>query len=250
LRKLKVRRPVRFRLVGVTLEPKPSTIRRRLAGGLALLWAGAPTGAALAQPSGAAVALPRAALTGPMPVEQALQERRSVRRFAPTPLALADIAQLLWAAQGVTDAQGHRTAPSAGALYPLEVIVVAGRVDGLEAGVYRYRPGEHTLARHAAGDLRAGVAAATRGQPWAADAPALLVITADVGRTAQKYGERSERYVQIEAGHAAQNVYLQCTARGWATVMVGAFDEPRVRQVLGLPADHMVLALMPVGHPR
>jgi SagB-type dehydrogenase family enzyme len=177
-----------------------------------------------------------------------LQQRRSVRRLAATPLALADLAQLLWAAQGVTDAQGHRTAPSAGALYPLEVLLVAGRVDGLAPGVYRYRPGEHALVKVAAGDVRDQVAAATRGQPWVAEAPALLVIAADVARTAARYGARADRYVQVEAGHAAQNVYLQCAARGWATVTVGAFDDAKLRQAVGLAPDRMVLALMPVGH--
>jgi SagB-type dehydrogenase family enzyme len=223
--------------------------RRRLgAGGLALVLAGGVPASARAQPS--TLALPPPALAGPMPVEQALQRRRSVRRFAGRPLALADVAQLLWAAQGVTDARGHRTAPSAGALYPLEVWLVAGTVDGLAAGAYPYRPAEHALARGAAGDLRAALAAATRGQPWVADAPALLVIAADVARTSPRYGDRAERYVQIEAGAAAQNVCLQCAARGLATVCVGAFDEARLREPLGLPAERMVLALMPVGHPR
>jgi SagB-type dehydrogenase family enzyme len=211
----------------------------------------ASPGRAQAPPeAGGSVALPAAAQSGPMAVEQALQRRRSVRAFAPTPLTPADVAQLLWAAQGRTDAQGHRTAPSAGALYPLDVLLVAGRVEGLPAGLYRYLPDGHRLQPGATGDLRAAVAAATRGQAWVAQAPALLVIVADPQRSTPRYGARAERYLSIEAGHAAQNVYLQATARGLGTTIVGAFDDQALRAALGLTAAHVPLAVLPVGHPR
>jgi SagB-type dehydrogenase family enzyme len=196
------------------------------------------------------LSLPAASLAGPMPpmpLEQALQRRRSQRGFRAEPLSLVEVAQLLWAAQGRTDDSGHRTAPSAGALYPLGLTLVAGRVDGLAPGVYRYRPDEHALRRAGAGDRRAELAATTRGQGWIAEAPVLLVITADMRRTAQRYGGRAERFVAIEAGAVVQNVYLQATARALATVVVGAFDEPRVQVALALPQEQVPLALMPVG---
>lgn len=189
-------------------------------------------------------------LAGPLPLEQALQRRRSRRGFRAEPLALADVAQFLWAAQGRTDDAGHRTAPSAGALYPLELSLVAGRVDGLAPGVYRYRPDEHALRRAGSGDRRAAVAACTRGQAWVADAPCLLVIAAAPQRTRQRYGERADRFVALEAGAAAQNVGLQAAARGWATVLVGAFDEARLRDAVGLEGEREPLALMPIGRPR
>ena len=204
----------------------------------------------LAPASGDTLALPAPSLAGPLPLEQALQGRRSRRGFRAEPLSLADVAQLLWAAQGRTDDAGHRTAPSAGALYPLELILVAGRVDGLAPGVHRYLPDDHALRSVGDGDRRAAVAACTRGQAWVAEAPALLVIAAAPRRTRQRYGERADRFVALEAGGAAQNVYLQAAARGWATVLVGAFDEARLGDAIGLDAERAALGLMPIGRPR
>ncbi|HJW12404.1 MAG TPA: SagB/ThcOx family dehydrogenase [Albitalea sp.] len=213
------------------------------------LWAG-PGHAAPAPPTSDVLKLPLPQLSGPMPVEQALQQRRSQREFTALPLRLEDVSQLLWAAQGVTHPRGYRTAPSAGALAPLEVYLVATQVTGLAGGVYHYQPQTHALLLVRSGDRRAQIAAAAHGQPAVRDAPALLVIAAVYQRTIARYGSRGERYVHIEAGHAAQNVYLQCTARDLATVLVGAFGDTALREALGLPADHVPLALMPIGHPR
>lgn len=196
------------------------------------------------------LALPPPQLQGPMSVEQALQQRRSRREFAADPISLQDVGQVLWAAQGVTDPSGRRTAPSAGARAPLEHYLAVGRVTGLRPGVYRYDPRAHALLEFRSGDLRAALAAAAAGQTWMRDAPALLVIAAVPSRTQARYGGRAEGYVQIEAGHASQNVYLQCTARGLATVFVGAFDEALLRQTLSLPAEQTPLGLMPFGRRR
>lgn len=203
-----------------------------------------------ARPGGAqelVVPLPAPAVTGRVTVEEALQQRRSVRAFAPHPLGLADAAQLLWAAQGRTTASGLRTAPSAGALYPLNVYLAAGRVDGLAPALYRYDSAAHTLIRQRAGDPRGEIAAAARGQAWIGTAPAMLVITAVPERTARKYGERALRYVHIEVGHVSQAVYLQAAARGLGTTFVGAFDDERVRLALRLSPGHLVVGLMPLG---
>ncbi len=196
------------------------------------------------------VPLPGPRRDGEVAVEAALEQRRSVREYADGPLALAEVAQVLWAAQGVTDPGGHRTAPSAGALYPLEVYLVAGQVTDLPAGVYRYRPGGHDLLRVATGDVRPALSAAALGQDWLADAPAIVAITGVFARTARKYGPRAERYVYQEAGHTGQNVALQAVADGLASVVVGAFRDAQVQQVLSLPDDHEPLALMPLGRPR
>jgi len=196
------------------------------------------------------VRLPAAATDGPTSVEQALHARRSVREFAAAPLSLREAAQLLWAAQGRNRPAGGRTAPSAGALYPLEVHLVAGRVEGLAPAAYRYDADAHSLSPQVAGDLRQRLAQAARAQTWLADAPAILVITAVPERTARKYGDRATRYIHMEVGHAAQNVYLQAAASGLGTVVVGAFDDAAVAALLELDPAEQPLALMPLGRPR
>lgn len=196
------------------------------------------------------IKLPKAAVEGSVSVEAALDERRSVRTFADRPLSLADVAQLLWAAQGITTRDGRRTAPSAGALYPLEIYLVAGNVESLPAGVYRYEPEGHELRLTMEGDRRKDLAAAVLGQAWVRRAPAVLVIAGIYERSAKKYGKRAIRYTRIEVGHVAQNVYLQAVARDLGTVIVGAFYDTDVQEVLGMPDDHAPLALMPVGRPR
>lgn len=210
---------------------------------------------------GSVIPLPAAALDGGPAVSRALAERRSTRELASGALPLADVAQLLWAAQGITRPMsepegwpygewggGLRTAPSAGALYPLEVYLLAGNVDGLEAGLYRYRPREHGLQR-VGGAGRPALAGAALGQRAILDAAAVLVIAAVYSRTETRYGDRTERYVHMEVGAAAENVYLQATALGLGTVLIGAFRDGAVAAALGLPADHAPLAILPVGRP-
>jgi SagB-type dehydrogenase family enzyme len=183
-------------------------------------------------------------------VESALRRRRSVREFGKAGLKLAEVSQLLWATQGITDPEGKRTTPSAGALYPLEVFLVAGGQDELPAGVYRYRPAGHDLIPVVQGDQRAHLAAAALEQDWVNDAPATIGIAAVYERTARKYKQRAERYVHMEVGHAAQNVHLQAVALDLGTVVVGAFDDAEVKRVLTLAMNEEPLCLMPVGKPR
>jgi SagB-type dehydrogenase family enzyme len=196
------------------------------------------------------IALPEVSIGGERSFAAVLHERRSIREFAAASLSLEAAGQLLWAAQGVTSSAGERTAPSAGALYPLEVHLVAGSVDGLAAGVYGYRAHGHSLRAHVAGDRRRELADAALGQAAVLEAPAVLVIAARYARTARKYGARGDRYVHIEVGHAAQNVYLQAQALGLGTVIVGAFNDDAVRAALELAEQEAPLALLPVGAPR
>ena len=177
-------------------------------------------------------------------VEKVLLERRSHRNFSSTPLDLTELGQLLWAAQGVTSSDGKRTAPSAGAVGPLEVFVVSAD------GVSHYLPDEHALEPKASGDRRSALASAAADQQQVAQAPIVLVITGILARTAWKFGgDRAWRYVNLEAGHAAQNVLLMGTAMGLAGVPIGAFDDNAVMDLLGLPADHRPLYLLPMGRP-
>lgn len=200
----------------------------------------------MAQPS-ENVALPEPAMTGSTSLEQLLAQRRSVRDYQTTALELTELGQLLWAAQGITHDQGLRTAPSAGALYPLELYVVTGRIEGLVQGAYHYDPGHHQLIKTSDGDLRDALAGAALSQGWIKSAATIIVFTADYERTTRKYGKRGKRYVHIEAGHAAQNLFLQSESLGLATVVVGAFNDDEVARVLRLPADRQPLLLMPVG---
>lgn len=198
---------------------------------------------------GQQIPLPTVESVQAMSIEEALEQRRSIRDFSRDGLELKDVSQLLWAAQGITSNRGFRTAPSAGALYPLELYIVAGEVAELSPGAYRYRPDDHDLVLVASGDLRKRLASATR-QAWVGRAPAILVIAGVYQRTKAKYGQRGRRYVHMEVGHAAQNVYLAATARGLGTALVGAFHDKEVKKVLNLPPDHEPLGVMPVGHKQ
>jgi SagB-type dehydrogenase family enzyme len=196
----------------------------------------------------ARVRLPPPRSEGEISLEAVLRTRRSRREYGREPLALGEIGQLLWAAQGVTNRhQGLRAAPSAGALYPLESYVLAGRVTGLPAGVYRYRPEEHLLDRLFEGDRRDSLCRAALSQHSISLAPAVLVFAAVFARTTAKYGRRGIRYVYMDLGHATQNLYLQAESLGLGTVFIGAFDDGAVRRVLDLPAGEEPLAVMPVG---
>lgn len=197
-----------------------------------------------------AITLPAPQFDGNVSLEKTLAERRSVREYADNPLALADLSQLLWAAQGITNLQGFRTAPSAGALYPLELYVVSGNVSGLPAGIYHYRPQQHDLMLTLAGDHRDNLAKAALGQRPIVDAAAVIVFTAQYQRTARKYGKRAQRYVHIEVGHAAQNLFLQATALKLAMVVIGGFNDAAVSRVIELPEAYTPLYLLPVGSPK
>lgn len=206
--------------------------------------------AALAQ-APAPTALPAPRLDGTVAIERTLAQRRSLRSFGERALSLAETAQLLWAAQGVSDSgRGRRTAPSAGATYPLVLYLVAGRVDALVPGVYRYEPTSHHLTPVRAGDARAGLVSAARGQAWLREAPAWIVVAAQPARTATRYGSRSDRFVALEAGAAAQNLLLQAVALGLGGTIVGAFDETALRDGLPLAEGEQPLAVVAVGPAR
>ena len=181
-------------------------------------------------------------------IEEALLNRRSIRDYKDELLSLEEVFQLLWAAQGITAPQwGGRTAPSAGALYPLEVYLVVRKVENLEPGVYRYLPKEHKINKTLEGDVSTKLAEAALGQIFIKQAPVNLVISAVYSRTAVKYGERGVRYVHMEAGHAAQNVYLQAVSLNLGTVVVGGFEIEKVKEILNLPIEEEPLYIMPVG---
>jgi SagB-type dehydrogenase family enzyme len=183
-------------------------------------------------------------------LEESLVKRRSVRDFSGEALTLEEVSQLLWAAQGITASWGGRTAPSAGALYPLEVYAVVGNVRDLAAGVYRYDPKGHEVVLIAEGDVRSNLAGAALGQTSVKDGAINLVFTAVHSRTTRKYGDRGIRYIYMEIGHAAQNVCLQATAMHLGAVPIGAFHDQDVIRILVLPKDEEPLYIIPVGKQR
>jgi SagB-type dehydrogenase family enzyme len=194
--------------------------------------------------TGDVTSLPPPAQAGETSLEELLARRRSVREFNDQPLTAAELGQLLWAAQGITDGRGLRTAPSAGALYPLDVYLAT--VDG----VFQYDPQTHRLLVSSHDDARLKLYQAALQQEPIRKAPAVFILTAIYERTAQKYGtQRSPRYVHLEAGHATQNLLLQAVALNLGAVPIGAFDDQEIRQALGLSSDDTPLYLIPVGHP-
>jgi len=196
------------------------------------------------------IELPEPKKHGEMSVEEALQKRRSVREYAKKPLRLEDLAQILWAAQGISKQPKFRTAPSAGATYPLELYVVVKNVEGLEKGVYHYDPYKHRLELVKTGDFSYELYEACLDQKWVLDAQANVVITAFYERTTERYGERGVRYVHMEAGHAGQNIYLEATALGVGTVAVGAFYDDEVERIVDAEENERALYVYPLGYRR
>ena len=195
--------------------------------------------------------LPAPKLDGMVSLEKTIKNRRTVRSYASTPLTLEQFGQMLWAAQGIIDDRGFkRSAPSGGALYPMDIYAVMGEnsVAGLTAGIYHYEPDRHSVSRVSEGDHREAVARAALSQMWFAGAPLNLVITAEYSRICPKYGERGVRYAMIEAGHIGQNIFLQAQAIGLSAGIVGAFYDDRVIQEMKLPKTHEPLLIMSVGY--
>jgi SagB-type dehydrogenase family enzyme len=192
--------------------------------------------------------LPDPSTSGGLPLSSALTMRRSHRNFSTAPLTLSELGQLLWAAQGITHPQGFRTAPSAGALYPIEIYVAAANVNELQPAIYHYDPQQHTLQLWHKGDKYSQLYAAAYLQKCIKKSAAVIAINAVFARTKRKYHQRGKRYVHIEAGNVAQNIYLQATVLKLGTVYVGAFSDSAVQQVLKLPKEVEPLGLMPVGH--
>ena len=196
--------------------------------------------------------LPAPSRKGSVSLEEAISRRRSVRDFSPEPISQSQLSQILWAAQGITETTlKSRAIPSAGATYPLEILVACGRngIEEISAGIYHYNVAHHSLSLHHEGDVRLDLAGAALDEAMIYQAPVDIIICALYQRTTRHYGDRGERYVHIEVGHAGQNIYLEATALGLATVAIGAFYDEWVREVLRLDKQYKPLYIMPVGRP-
>jgi SagB-type dehydrogenase family enzyme len=193
------------------------------------------------------IQLPAPVKKGQMSLEEAVLKRRSQREFIQKDLSWSQIGQLLWAAQGITAKKwgySFRAAPSAGALYPMEIYLIS------KDGVFHYLPSDHKLEVLGEVDLRASLATAALGQASVKQAPINIVICAVYRRVTAKYGQRGIKYVHIEAGHIAQNIHLQAVALGLGSVPIGAFEDEEVKDILSLPAEHEPLYIIPVGYPK
>jgi len=196
------------------------------------------------------IKLPAPVLAGQMSVEAAIAQRRSRRRLLGDAVSVEHLSQMLWSAQGVTDKGGRRrAAPSAGATYPVDLLVVLGDATAgdIPAGIYRYDPAEHALACTRQGDVREELAEACHAQDFVGNAPMVLVMAAEMSRISQRYGDRAWRYVNMEIGHIGQNVHLQAESLGLGTVAVGAFEDDAVSAALDLSDKLVPLYLMPIG---
>lgn len=199
------------------------------------------------RPTGKIIELPEPSYDSDFSVEKALLERKSIREYSDETLSLKELSQILWAAQGITRKDGKRTTPSAGATYPLELYVLVDNVDNLEKGIYHYIPKNHTLDKISNDNLYDKISGIALNQKHVSSAPLLIVITAFYERTTNQYGDAGIRYVFMETGHAAQNIYLQATSLELGTVVVGSFNIDQLRTAMGLPINELPLYLMPVG---
>ncbi|MBU1061633.1 MAG: SagB/ThcOx family dehydrogenase [Candidatus Omnitrophica bacterium] len=192
---------------------------------------------------GMVIKLPEPKEKGKVSLEETIKRRRSERTLSEKALTIDQISQLLWACQGITDgSRGFRSAPSAGATFPLEVYILS------PDGLFHYLPQTHSLRRLKDKDLREELSRACYGQGFVKDAGIDIVITADFKRTTSSYGKRGENYVYIEIGHAAENVHLQAISEGLGSVPVGAFSDDRVKKLLNLPEDLVPIYIIPVGY--
>ncbi|MBN1162422.1 SagB/ThcOx family dehydrogenase [Patescibacteria group bacterium] len=193
------------------------------------------------------IKLPDPRKTGETPLEETINNRRSLREYSKAPLELADLSQLLWAAQGLTDENGKRTVPSAGALYPIEIYIAVEDVYGLEPGVYKYTSGEHSLALIKTGEFLNELSKAALNQPAVKRGVAAIVIAGVYERTTSKYSDRGKQYVHMEVGCASQNVYLQTESLNLGTVFIGAFEDDKVKQILNMAENETPFSIMPIG---
>lgn len=198
-------------------------------------YTGAGTSVLPSHSAQAIIALPDVRGLRGLSLEEAIERRRSRRAFSGAPLDLTELARLLFAAQGITQVEGGlRAAPSAGALYPVEVYAVVHIVDGLEPGIYHYLVEEHALETRQNGDFRSALAEAGLGQGHLSQANVAFVLSSVPERTRWKYRERTERYVLLEVGHIGQNLCLAATSMGLGACPVGAFWDDQLNRLLGL----------------
>jgi len=191
------------------------------------------------------IELPAPRLDGPVSLEKALARRRSIRQFTGEPLSPEQISQLAWSGQGITEkTRGFRTAPSAGAIYPIELYMA------IPQGLYVYKPDKHSLEMVAASDMRSNLSKACLGQSQVATAGCDIIIAGSERKLAARYRDKARLFLLLEAGHIAQNILLQTVTLDLGAVPIGAFDTDEVKKICTLPGDLEALYIISIGHPE
>jgi SagB-type dehydrogenase family enzyme len=205
-------------------------------------------------PNSRKIELPLKTKIETLDLDEVLRKRKSIRHYADEPLGIDHFSFLLWAASGIQRVEGSfafRTAPSAGALYPVETYMVAGRIEGLVAGIYHYSVKQHCLETLREGDFRNEIAMAALGQKLCIEAAAVIVWTAIFQRSKWKYDQRAYRYVYLDAGHMAENLALAATGIGLGSCQIGALFDDEVNNIIDIDGiEESVIYMSVIGKPR
>ena len=204
-------------------------------------------------PAATRVVLPQPETSGGPSTGQAIASRRSTRSYSTKPMTIAALSQVLFLTTGITaDRWGNarRTAPSSGALYPIETYAVVHNVEDVERGVYHYAIREHELELVVAGDMRARVVDQAIEQEFLGECGVVLFLTQVLQRMRPKYQDRSYRYGLLEAGHIGENGYLAAISQGLGACGVGAFMDDQINEMLGVDGvEEAAVYMLAVGNP-
>jgi SagB-type dehydrogenase family enzyme len=204
-------------------------------------------------PNAPRVMLPEPRIDAGPATAATIAERRSTRSYSMDPMTIDELGRLLFLTTGISaDTWGNarRTAPSSGALYPIELYAIVHNVEGIERGAYHYALREHALELVRAGDLRSHVVEQGLHQEFLGECSAVLFLTQILQRMRPKYQDRSYRYGLLEAGHIGENAYLAATSAGLGACGVGAFMDDAINAMLGVDGvDEAVVYMLAVGHP-
>ncbi len=238
--------------VGDKFQEETKYHRGSLGGGM-LDWSRKPS-VYKEYPASEKIVLPPPQLGRDISLDEALRRRRSIRSFSQQAVSKGELAYLLWASTGIQRSErGHefRTAPSAGALYPIETYLVASRVEDVPEGVYHYSVKSHLLEELRLGDFRIEATSAALGQKMCMQAAAIFIWTAIFYRSKWKYEQRAYRYIYLDAGHLAQNLALSTTGIGLGSCQVGALYDDELNRIIDVDGiDESAIYMSVIGHPR
>ena len=205
-------------------------------------------------PSSKTIQLPKSLQEATIGFTEVLRRRKSIRAFSNQPLSMGDLGFLLWASTGIQRVEhGYefRTAPSAGALYPIETYIAANNVEDVEEGIYHYNIKNHLLEEIKTGNFGDALAHAALDQKMCATASVVFIWTAVFRRSKWKYKQRAYRYIYLDAGHVAENLALAAASITCGSCQVGAFFDDEINSIVGIDGtEESAICLSVVGHPK